>query len=160
MSIGSCLLHRGIALGAVLALTLGATACGESDEDRVRAAVESLQEDFAAGDIVAVCDAMSDRSKQQVGRVGHQRKPTTCRRDMLALLNSIPRQAMFYGETAPNLRRLPKPEVTGVEISGTKAIAETDLNGHPLSIPMIERDGEWQLDDFFVITGPVRPDLD
>jgi hypothetical protein len=145
---------------AVALVALGAPACGgESDAEQISALIGNLQEDFAAERVGAVCAALGERPKIQIGTIGHETRPTTCERDLRKLLGGIDYTAFSRGEPVPDLRRNPKPEVVEVEVSGDSAMAHLSLEGKPLEAPFVKEDGEWKLDDFWIVTGPVRRDL-
>lgn len=144
-----------------LLLTLGlAPGCGgDDDENRIRATIDRLQDDFAAERVAAVCDALGERPKAQIGSIGHSRQPTTCERDLRGFFGNLDYRSFSKGEPVPDLRRNPKPEVVDVEISGDSATAHLSLQGKPLDAPFVKEGGEWKLADFWIVTGPVRRDL-
>lgn len=137
------------------ALALGA--CGDDDDgDRhVRAAIEELHDDLGAGRLSAVCARLSDRSKHQIGTVGHGTRPTTCPRDLAALLDGIEEAAASTGGDA-SLRDARRPSVVDVVLrdGGDAATATMSLGADDYSVAMVRRDGDWKLADFFGVVGP------
>jgi len=136
-------------------------ACGgsaDSEEARVAAVIAKLQEDLAEGRISAVCAAISDRSKRQVGSVGHQRKPTTCRADLGDLVRA---SRSLQGSTIKGLGETAAPDVLGIAIppdGGTASVTMT-LGERPFRVPFVREKGSWKLDDFFGATARPPADL-
>lgn len=143
---------------AAMAATVLAASCGggETEDDRVTAAVVKLQDDMAAGRFGAVCAALSARSQRQVGTVGHGRKPTTCRRDLRELVQS---SEAYLGTPIPGLRRTRRPDVVGVEVDGAKATVSLALGSDPYEMPLVKEAGTWKLADFFGAVGPPTREL-
>ena len=139
----------------VLALGFAVGGCGEeeTEEDRVVAAVEQLQEDLADGDFRAVCEGMTERPKRQIGSIGHRRKPTECRFDLSDYVRQMKESGAVYGRDE-DLRRARRPQVTDVNVRGDRAVATMTLRGEPFRVPLAKREAAWKLDDFFGAIGP------
>jgi hypothetical protein len=150
---------RYVAGALALGLAFAVAGCGESEEDRVRSAIEGLQSDFAARDFAAVCAALAERPKYQIGTVGHGRKPTTCERDLRELVAGLGENPGLGEDRRPDVAKLPKPAVDDVELKDDRAVASLRLADDLVDVPMVRRGGDWKLDDFWVVTGPVRRDL-
>lgn len=148
-----------VALLAALASTLTSCGGGESgEEERVVAAIEAMQRDMAAGNVRAVCAALTDRPRRQIGSVGHGRRPTTCERDVRELVLSSGLSAA--GEEA-GLRRTAKPDVVAVAIDpgGDRAVATLTLGAGPFRVELARERDRWKLDDFFGAVAPPPKDL-
>lgn len=144
---------------AALAATF-VVGCGENDAERVAAKIEALQTDLAAGDVAAVCANLAARPQRQIGSVGHDRRPTTCERDLRAFVKQLRTGAELTGAEPFDPRRLRRPQLVRVDVDGDRALARMRLDGQPLDVPFVEEEGRWKLDDLFVVTGPVKPYLD
>ena len=153
-------------LGAGCLLVTIAIACASSfvscgddpqtEEDRVRAAVDALHEDLAEARLAEVCAAMTRRPQRQIGSVGHDREPTGCGRDLGALLQSTRAATRASDGAVSGLSRAERPEVMDVELDGAGRLATVTmaLGGGEYSVPFVKQDGEWRLDDFFGADGP------
>jgi hypothetical protein len=141
-------------------IVIAGTSCGDSEteQDRIRAAIERVQGDMAAGRVKAVCSAMTTRPQRQIGSVGHGRKPTTCERDLRELVQSTD---TYLGSPTVGLRRARKPNVLAVDIQpgGRKASATVTLGVDRFDIALAKEDGDWKLDDFFGASAPAPQEL-
>lgn len=153
---------RRVALAAVASACLACSfaACGGTDDaDEIAKVMSALQDDLAERDVEAVCAALGPKPRYQLGTIGHDRKPTTCERDLRDYVAGMEKAALLANRPMPNLRRTPRPRVARVEVDGDRAVAVTRLTGDRLDIPFVKDDGDWKLGDLFVVTGPVRRDL-
>ena len=138
----------------VVALTLLSCGGGESEEDRVTAAIESMQDDMAAGRIAAVCAAMTTRPQRQIGSIGHARTPTTCERDVRELVLSTENAALSDDEDG--LRSTAKPRVLSVDLDEREdaGVATMTLGADPFRIELVKEGDRWKLDDFLGALAP------
>jgi hypothetical protein len=145
----------------VLALVAGACGGGSerTDAEQIDEAMATLQEDLADGNVEGVCAALGPKPRYQLGTIGHDRRPTTCERDLRDYVAGIEQAALISQRPVPRLGAGPHPAVVRVEVSGNRATAVTTLEGDRLDIPFVREDGAWKLGDLFVVTGPVRRDL-
>jgi hypothetical protein len=146
----------------VFVLTVVGASCGgdQTEEDRVVAAVEQLQEDMAAGKLRDVCGALTGRVQRQIGSVGHGREPTVCWRDLEEFENQDRQTAAV--EEIEGLRRGPKPDVLEVRIArdGRSAVAKASFgDDSPFPIRLKRERDDWKLDDFFGAQAPAPKEL-
>jgi hypothetical protein len=143
-------------VGAVLTLmaALGAAGCeGGGEEEQLKSAFEGLQEDFASHDAAGVCERVSERAKEQVGSLGHNR-PTTCARDVRRLFGWV------KDETALDAGGGRAPRFAAAKVDGDEAVVRVTLTTYAKSrVEFVREGGEWKLDNFFGITGPPPIDL-
>lgn len=150
---------RCLLVAVAVACAASLVSCGgdsQTEEGRVRAAVEALHEDLAAARLAEVCAAMTRRPQRQIGSVGHDRKPTGCGRDLRALLQSTRSATRASDGAVSDLSRAERPEIMDVDLDGAGRLATVTmaLGGGEYSVPFVKQDGEWRLDDFFGADGP------
>lgn len=132
----------------LVASAIGAVACGNGDAERadrqsIRTTLAEVVDDFADGDLDAVCAQMSASAKRHVGVIGHG-TPTRCQRDLALLVKSV---------GARQRQALAPPRVARVELDGGRGTAIVLLGrGTPTRIPFAEEDGKWKIDNFFGIS--------
>lgn len=144
-----------VALGLSLAVVSGCGGSGtETERDRVVAAIESVQDAFAAGKYRMACAGLAARPRRQIGSVGHGRKPTTCTRDLQEFQSST---VTSLEGTGRGLRFYPKPDVVDVRVDRTGSRARATLafdRGADFDVPLVKARGRWRLADFFGVSAP------
>lgn len=142
-----------VAAAVIAAAAVALASCGQTEEGRVVAVVEQLQEDFATGDFAAVCEAVTVRTARQIGAFGHGGEATICTRDVLAWMES---DDLVAGSGGDAMKRARKPEVVDVTVGadGDSATVVLTFGGDPFEVPMVRVDGEWRLDDFLGASAP------
>jgi hypothetical protein len=145
---------------AVGVLGLQVTSCGSSpgESSRVADAVEKVQDDLVAGRFAAVCAAMTDRAKLQVGTVGHDVRPTTCRADLRRLVTA---SRTLNGSSVKGLGQTLRPHVAGVRIrpDGATAVVEMGSDEKPFDVLFAKDRGKWRLNDVFGAVAQPPKDL-
>lgn len=147
---------RAVVILATCAVALAACG-GASEEDQVVAAIETMQEDMAAGRVEAVCASMTDKPQRQIGSMGHGRIPTTCARDVRELVVGTEVAGPTQG-----LRRTPKPDIVDVHVDERRdrAVAMLKLAAaDAFRVELAKEGGKWKLDDFFGVLAPPPKDL-
>jgi hypothetical protein len=137
----------GLAVALAVAL-LGA--CGESDEEQIRAAVEGVQQAFVDGDLAEVCERLTEEGRRHIGGIGHDLGPdgeppevTPCPRDLRVLAGGIQDSSRRWRENAAR-------RIYGVRIDGDRATAEVEFErGVGGSLPLAREDGEWKIDGLY-----------
>ena len=146
----SALQLRAGALAAAVALTLGATACGGSDDgdggdggddrQQARATVENLYAAIADNDAEKVCDQLNEAAQQQLAQGGLGKESDSCAQSFQSFLD----QAKERG----GLNLTLKAKVESVEVDGDTAVAKVSFGakGRNGEIPLEKVDGEWKLE--------------
>jgi hypothetical protein len=129
-----------------LAAVAAATGCGNDDEAEIRSVVATVQDDFAAGRLDAVCDSMTDAEREHIHALGHETPASrgrTCGQQLKAfLVDGIRTQARRTGAGPP--------EITSLEIDGDTALVTVEgPDGHSQAVPMARQDGEWKVNGLF-----------
>jgi len=151
MTSSRSLAPRLAALVAVMALALGATACGSSDDDgggsegssevaQARATVDRLYSSMRASDAEGVCSTLTEPAQKQVaeGAIGAG-EGSTCADAFQQFLDAAEKQG--------GLDLTLKAKVKNIEINGDKAVASVSFGtARSGKIPLIKQDGEWKLD--------------
>lgn len=134
------------ATAVALALALGATACGGSDNDgasdeqQARATVERLYAAIADGDAKRVCEQLNEKAQRQLEQGGLGGESGSC-------VDSF-QQFLDEAEKAGGLNLTLKAKVKSVEVTGDTAVAKVSFGGGGRTgeIPLEKVDGEWKLE--------------
>jgi hypothetical protein len=144
------------ALAVAATLALGATACGDSDDDganggnggsvagdseeqRARATVDALYSAIGDGDAEGVCDQLAESAQKQVAAGGLGGKSDSCGDSFQKFLDQA--------EKRGGLNLTLEAKVKSVEVKGDQAVAKVSFGkGRNGEIPLTKVDGEWKLD--------------
>ncbi len=124
--------HKTLPLLLAAGLAVGLTACGGSDSDDVKSALQDYNNAVADKDASKACDLLSDKAKKTIGGTCEQR----------------PNQG-FSLLTAKQLGAFKKTEITNIKVSGDSATATItfpkDSGVPPQKQALVKENGDWHL---------------
>ena len=126
-------LTKALAVGVTAGLALGVGACGSSDSDDVKSALEDYNTAVAEKDATKACDLLSEAAKKTIG--GNSCEDTL--KSGFALLNA--KQLSAFKET----------EIKNIKVNGDKATATISFpkgSGVPdQTQSLVMENGDWHL---------------
>jgi len=119
----------------VAALATGATACGESEEDKVRGVIEGVNESAKDGDVGGLCDALADDILEAQYQAKGDEGRKKCEEDLKSNVDALKKDAEG------------KFEVKDVKVDGDSASATVVDNDGDNPIKLRKQDGDWKISE-------------
>jgi hypothetical protein len=137
---------RPVLIGLAAAGVVAASGCGNepTEAERVESVVLDMQDAYAEGDFRRLCESVTRKAWEEVGRTAHE-YPWVCRRDLARAGGYIERTR------AAGYSRMPAVEVGDVD--GDRATVIADFGHGPArKVEFVKRAGSWKLNNFFGVT--------
>jgi hypothetical protein len=123
---------RSIIALLVVALTLFAAGCGDSDKDKAKSAVESYLNAVTKGDGDKACSLITEQTKKNIEKGGRK-----CGETISALNKGPGRQVLQAFKDA---------KVENVKVNGDRATADIKVKSLTQKTNLRKEDGKWKLD--------------